>query len=305
MLETSLRVFDAPTFYHAEFLEAAGTRFAADAHYMGQNRYELGRISYILNDTVDKPDTVTVRIFNDNSEQVRTLYWTPGEFGLNRDYWFGDRKGVRSLRRPKPTKPNEPGTSQVLPGDYVLVVGYGDWTDSARITVEADPRLSYSMEDYTVHAEVVDEYLDLFGVLVELNDRMTDVEKLIGHFEDEISANKDTALSDELDSLKTSLNSAKDSLNFMQQWVQYEDDREESVDPPEDLEDIMYDAWGLIETTQGRPDAAAYKAIRRAENHVGKTRDDFNDWLNAEWKPVFEWASGVNFKPVEAVEPVK
>lgn len=305
LLDESLVLFDAPTFYLAEYQQAAGTRFAADAHYKGTNRGERGRIAYVLNDTIEKPDTVTVKVFDVQNEQVRTLYWTPKEFGLNIGSWYGDRKGVRPMWQDKTDKPNEPGTSQVLPGTYTLEISYGDHRDSASITVAADPRLSYTLDDYTAHAEWVDEYLEIYQQMVEVDDRMTETEDLIGQFMKLIKSNIDTTMNDELDSLKSALGDLKDSLHVLQQNVEYEDDRGGYINEPEDVEDIVYSAYNLIETTQGVPDASAREALDRAIHHVTKAKEDFNAWLADEWGPIYEWASSVEYKSYEPIEPVE
>ena len=316
VMEEEARIFDAPTTYLAEYQQAAGTRFAADAHYKGDNRYEMGRISYIINapdslknaeEDADelKPDTVTVKVYNANSELMRNLYWTPKSFGLNRGYWYKDRKGSKYIGMEDSDKPREFGFSSVLPGAYTLVLHYGEQVDSASITVAPDPRLSYTLNDYETHAMWSDEYMTVYKRAVAFDDRMTETEEIIGQFQKYISSNIDTTQKTEMDSLKKSLTALKDSLHEMQQNLSYDDDREGYVDTPDDVEDLLGMASYLISTTQGIPAPSARLAMDRAEKAVSESIQDFNTWLTVEFQPVYDWANSIEFRTVKSVTPLE
>ena len=314
LLDAQAHIFDAPTTYLAEYQQADGTRFAADAHYKGDNRYEAGRISYIINPADkeeaeeektsedEKPDTVTVHIYDESSELVRTLYWTPEEFGFNQGYWYRDRKGSRYIGMKKSESPQEFGFSNALPGSYTLALHYGEASDSARIEVAPDPRLNYSIADFKVHAEWANEYMEIYERAVAFDDRMTETEEVIDQIQGYIKSNIDTTMNSELDSLKKSLSTLKDSLHSMQQNLQYEDDREGYVDTPDDVEDLLGSARYLIETTQGIPAPSARLAMDRASLAVSKSIEEFNAWLTSEFNPVYEWGSSIDFKTIKTVE---
>ncbi|MBS1758563.1 MAG: hypothetical protein JST23_00465 [Bacteroidetes bacterium] len=88
-----------------------------------------------------KTDTVVVKIYNSNNEQIRNLRWGV-DTGFNRTYWGMEEKGYRQAGAPKPMPgAPEPGGNQVLPGTYKLVMSYQKATDSTYITVNDDPRI--------------------------------------------------------------------------------------------------------------------------------------------------------------------
>lgn len=128
LLDAPLAVFDAPDAYQAVYRQAAGTRFAADAMYAGENRPEGAMLTYVVNPeerpaiaaagtngegtngTHDEEmaaearparaanggpnDKVKIEILDSDGAVIRTLEG-PAEPGINRTYWRMRRKGIR------------------------------------------------------------------------------------------------------------------------------------------------------------------------------------------------------------------
>ena len=88
-----------------------------------------------------KQDTLTVKIYNDNNQIVRTLRWAV-DTGYQKKYWDMSEKGFRYPGSPKPTNPNadEPSGEMVLAGKYKAVLQINSHTDSTYIQVKNDPR---------------------------------------------------------------------------------------------------------------------------------------------------------------------
>ena len=149
--------FPAPDAYQAVIQRAHGERFMASGKYAGENRETGGRLSYFINDTREKLDSVTVKISNASGEQIRTLKALP-EKGVNRIIWNLDRKSTAEMtggfggggqgggggRR---AGFFEPSGGPALPGTYKVVFEYGGETSETLIKVNSDPRIEPKLTD--------------------------------------------------------------------------------------------------------------------------------------------------------------
>ena len=101
-----------------------------------------------------KYDSIKIEIFKANGDQIRTLkFKAPKEDGLHRTYWAMNEKGVERPRRGSGgggfgfgggRGSGEPGGSTVLPGEYTVVMSFGDKKDTTTIKVGIDPRVTTS-----------------------------------------------------------------------------------------------------------------------------------------------------------------
>ncbi|MBT8221795.1 MAG: hypothetical protein KJN96_01370, partial [Eudoraea sp.] len=90
-------------------------------------------------------DTVFFKIY-DGDRLIRTLkYKTPEKKGFHRVYWNLDEAGPDRPSRRIRKRTREPGGATVKPGNYKVVVEYGDLTDETSVTVKTDPRINVSL----------------------------------------------------------------------------------------------------------------------------------------------------------------
>ncbi len=182
LLHTPVHVYPAPDAYLAANQQAAGTRFAGNAIYIGENRQRGAMISYsvfrekenkeddpgttgkkkkgkkgktgakeneeaVKQDKKARNDTIFISIYNDKNELIRSLTKKYKGNGLQRLYWHMDEKGVRGPSRKEPRKnAGEPGGVSVLPGTYKVVIRFDGHRDSTMVKVLYDPRLEVSMD---------------------------------------------------------------------------------------------------------------------------------------------------------------
>lgn len=142
--ETKLAVAPIEDAYQVQYMQAFGSRFAADAMYKGENR-EFGAYIYYWNG-VEEKDSVKVkkaaiRIFDEEGDQVRVLKKEYSK-GLNRVVWGLDAKSVKFPGR-KDTENDslETGGLSVMPGLYKVRVELGPYRDSAMVEVKPNPRI--------------------------------------------------------------------------------------------------------------------------------------------------------------------
>ena len=91
-----------------------------------------------------KWDSIYLKVY-DGDRLIRSLKQkTPKETGVHRMRWFMDEAGVSRPSRTIRKQNNEPSGVSVKPGNYKLIMHYGNQTSEEMITVKSDPRLQVS-----------------------------------------------------------------------------------------------------------------------------------------------------------------
>ncbi|MGB3774596.1 MAG: hypothetical protein WA951_05010 [Leeuwenhoekiella sp.] len=162
----ALEVFPPAIAYMPAFQQPTGSRFGADAVFNGTNRDFGAKITYFLNpknsekttenapktseneaemdEAKTKWDSLTVSIY-DNDQLIRTLKQKASDsLGMQTIIWDMDERGSERPSRKLEKSDKEPGGVSVKPGDYKVVIRYGDLEDEEQITVKSDPRLDIS-----------------------------------------------------------------------------------------------------------------------------------------------------------------
>ncbi|WP_281987523.1 VPS10 domain-containing protein [Aquimarina aggregata] len=173
VLKQKLQIFEPPIAYQAAYQQPTGSRFGADAIYNGDNRDYGALISYYLQvekkkkedndkdeekededvntdekeETKVKWDSIRLKVY-DGDRLIRTLKQkTPDSTGFHKITWFMDEKGVDRPSRKVIKQDKEPNGVLVKPGNYKLVMEYGDQTSETSIKVQSDPRLQVSTQN--------------------------------------------------------------------------------------------------------------------------------------------------------------
>ena len=149
---------------------------------MGENREPGALISYYVKDvseTEGKKPKAIVEIYNMDGQHLRTLKHSP-KAGVNRLVWELD---VRAVRYPDDAKPKpeagERGGREVVPGDYLVKVIYGQTRDSVTIKVLKDPRLEISQEEMIAKAALIDRHYDNVAAVTKQVDRLRDASETL------------------------------------------------------------------------------------------------------------------------------
>jgi photosystem II stability/assembly factor-like uncharacterized protein len=151
ILEKPIVCFTAKEAYQAWYKEAQGTRFAANAEFIGENRpYGAGISFYIKEFNASKEtkdstdyaeyDSLQVDIKKPDGQIVRSMK-AACKPGINRFYWDLKRNGVRSPQTPRKAGQQQPAGRKVVPGTYWVCLQYGAHSDSVEVAVLPDPRL--------------------------------------------------------------------------------------------------------------------------------------------------------------------
>lgn len=170
ILNEAIKLFNPPTAYQAAYQQPTGSRFGADAIYNGENR-EYGAIFKYYFQKKEAPkekekmedeneekeedteklegpskDSLYLKLY-DGDRLIRTLKRKlPDSSGIYSWRWFMDEAGVDRPSRNLRDRKNEPGGTQVKPGNYRAELQFMDKISSVSIMVESDPRLSISQK---------------------------------------------------------------------------------------------------------------------------------------------------------------
>ncbi len=209
VMAQKIKVFTPPTAVLANYQQGAGGRFFAQGEYAGQNRRPGAMLSFWVNKPKKKDNKkadgkkadkkkkgtkkdakgkkkmkkkgkqVKLEIFDESGALIRTLKVKPRNNGLNRTYWWLDRKGVRgpSYRNRGRRNRREPGGSSVIPGTYKVRMSYMGQKDSTTIKVIADPRRSEPISVAKAKLETVEKMMKKVAVLTKAVDRMKEAQK--------------------------------------------------------------------------------------------------------------------------------
>ncbi|MFB6257178.1 MAG: WD40/YVTN/BNR-like repeat-containing protein [Flavobacteriales bacterium] len=284
ILNDTLRLYKPPPAYNVHYKRAAGTRFAADAVFQGENRPYGARFTYSLPslDTNEKGKAIKkgmVHILETNGDTVRS-FKTKLDSGMNRFQWRLREDGVRYPNRKKPDKPRYPSGQKVLPGSYKAILCYQDASDSVRVKVHPDPRKDFSMEKAKVRHSLYEEHLEGVRKATKAADRLRKAKKTVQKikgFGDRI----------EKDSLRKRFMGKSDSLlkgidtllgSFKRK------DREGIYRDPELLiAHLRRDAY-YLRSTEGKPGKTQKKVHQRAMDKLRRVLRDVNSFFQGSWK---------------------
>lgn len=228
VLDQPLYAFPAPDAILAIIGESHGYRDGkvGDFLYQGENRAYGSLISYSLKleekitpQKLPLEDQVKITIQNGNGAHIRTLYQMPKN-GVNRINWKLVRDGIRPFSVTAPTKSQAPrGGFSVPPGNYDIIISYGDHKAETMVKVIADPRLDVNETQIATKEEAIKEFLDLQTQLVSRADRIREIEEGFKFLDKKLKDQPNESLQKMLTNFKEQLNKQKLAL-FGKQGLQ-------------------------------------------------------------------------------------
>ncbi len=334
ILEEPFRAFPAPDAYLAEYKSVAGTRFAGDGIYRGENQRSGAMLTLWVKpgelpapeketeamemeeeeeeeETSEKqegedkkarrPKKVNVRVIDAAGDTIRT-FSEEVDTGMVRLYWNLRRDGVafpsRRERKPDADPPTGP---EVLPGDYKLVFTYGDFIDSTVVTVQPDPRLDLSLAD----RKAQDAAYDSFAALVE---------KATAAFKQLREARKtikrvDTALEHAPDSTKKEIaklgKSLQDSLDQLEKQYMEPENQKGIQRNSEDLNSTLYSTYYRLRSSEGEPNQAARVMMEKTRKQTTEILEKVNAFMQHDFAEYRKKVEAVRFSLFEEMEPVE
>jgi photosystem II stability/assembly factor-like uncharacterized protein len=146
------------------YFERKGTEYYAKPVFSAPNPPFGAAINYYLKEKTGKDQPVHLHIYAPTGTKIRSLTGS-GEKGLNRVYW--DLRGEPPFKKIPPMLKEAArwsGTPKgpiMLPGNYKVVLEYGEQKLEKEIPVKKDKNLDYPLEEWKENIKIVQQLKDL------------------------------------------------------------------------------------------------------------------------------------------------
>lgn len=331
IFDKTLAAFPAPDAVLAEYQEAAGTRFAANAIYSGENKPYGAMLTYWVKEgskdknkrkkaqeqnggtaksetekeTADEDkatsDSVRIEIADESGAIIRTLRHLP-ESGMNRLYWELDTKGVRGPTAGEPKKgAQEPGGGSLLPGTYTVFFNYEGVKDSTKVNVLSDPRFEVSRTDLASRKEILDRYQSLTAVATEAVQQLKGASATIGQVLQQMPEEK----TDELKALEKRSRNLQDSLQTIVELINPKEDVQGIFRNPDILSSRLGMLGYYLGTNAGAPTATHQLLITQLEDELMRVVSTVNGFFANEWEDYKQAVNEARLSPFRPYEPLE
>jgi len=297
ILEAPIHVFDAPDAFLAEYRQATGTRFSADAIYAGENRRPGAMLSYIvaLDDSSNQKEKVTVEILDAEQQVIRTFTHQP-DTGLNRIYWDLDRKGFRYPYQPKPKKDeDEPGGMAVMPGKYLVRMTFNGATDTTGVAVFKDPRIPIKAEEMEALNRLREQEMQLISLVTEAMDRLREAQKSITIVSQQIPENDTT-----FKALQYLGKSMKDTISSLMERVTGPEDLQGIVRRPDNVQAKVFQAVRYLGDLYRTPNSTHHLVIAQMHEAIDTYLEEVNAFFTDEWESYKREVEKASLSPFSA-----
>ncbi|MEM6345872.1 MAG: hypothetical protein AAF927_18405 [Bacteroidota bacterium] len=296
VLSEAVKAYPVSDAYIAHTGQAAGTRFAADAIFSGQNRSWGALIPYSVNPAagVDsiKSDTVTCLIYNAADELIRTLKTIP-DTGMNVLRWRLDEKGVRYfMREPRPNAP-EPGGARVMPGTYKVKLSYKGKESETSVKVLFDPRVEIDEASMMAYREMQAEGMEMVQEAGEMMDAIRNARKSIKLINQQLPEGDEEAIKE----LKQLGKAMQDSLSNLENRFRPKPGKGYTSDPTTLSAKLGPIQYGLSMPEPGGPNQTIQRQFEQAKKTFGEVKAAHNDFFENDWKAYREAVEKIELSP--------
>lgn len=163
------------------------------------------------------PSRITMHVLNQSGDTIRTTSGRVDKGQVNTMSWDLRRKnpypveGGFSGRFGRGGQDNNRGREQaagnVLPGDYQIVLVYGDITETKPVKVHYDPRIEVNMADLSAKQAFEDEVLEASQTFAKLSNRVREANDIMDKVKEQIKG-VDKEKTEELKAVMDSMESA-------------------------------------------------------------------------------------------------
>ena len=250
-----------------------------------------------------KKDTVTIKVYNENNEHIRTIR-SGVDTGYNLLGWFMDERGFRNPGSPKP-QPNapEPFGFPVFPGRYKVVVNYDKYSDSAFVNVKDDPRTG-NRNDVKIAIKTL--YTRLKRAAERLNegmDRLTDAEGVAN----KITAQYKGVEGKEADTLRKASAKMLEEIKAIREIVNGKPTEKQGLTRNQSEGAVSGDFSIALNTLVRKittPGVQEETLVSNIEKRIGTTIDRINSFFAEKWKGYRELVEGTKVSLFKDYKPL-
>ncbi|MEW7291456.1 WD40/YVTN/BNR-like repeat-containing protein [Aquimarina sp. 2304DJ70-9] len=318
VLNQKLQLFKPPVGYEAAYQQPTGTRFGGDALYNGENRDQGAHISYYIKveekkkentekekkedieddekeKTKEKWDSIHLKIY-DKDRLIRTLKEkAPDSTGFHKIMWLMDEKGVDNPSRKVEKQDKEPDGVTVKPGQYKLVMQYGDQKSETDIEIMNDPRVQVSQKN-------IDEIYTASKNLEKMTKTAADAVKQLAESKEVASKyQKELQKSDKKlykDQIKLSGDITKKIDSVIALYIGKEDKRQGITRNPEvNVMQRIQTARRYTDSRQNGLTSTENTLIKHAKDDLNDALNKTNEFFDTHWKSYREAIEKSNISP--------
>jgi len=328
LLNQKLELFKPPTAIQAAYQQPTGSRFGGDALYNGENRGFGAKLSYYVKidekkkdeakkdekvkektDTSEKDETkvkwdsLTMKIY-DGDRLIRTLKRkAPDSTRIYKWTWFMDEKGGDRPSRTIRKRTREPGGVGVKPGNYKVVMTFGDQTSEEMITVASDPRLN-------INTSSINEVYTASKELQDLRQTAADaVKQLVESKEIADSYSKQMAKLDKKkykDDIKASKDIVKNIDDVLAIYLGKVDKRQGITRNPEpNVNQRLGNAGFYIGSRQNGLTTTEHTLMQHAKDALNDALQKTNTFFNEKWNPYQTQIENLSLSPFKELKTFK
>ncbi len=156
-VDQALHLFPVPDAYLSFLGEPNGYRSTGNGLFFGENRQQGALLTFYAKEA-NNGKKVSVQVYDDRKQLIRT-FKADIATGMNRINWNLRQAGVSmpSLNRPKKDAP-EPSGHSVIPGQYRIVLTYGDHKSESMLRVKSDPSYTITKDQMQAKAKLIDHH---------------------------------------------------------------------------------------------------------------------------------------------------
>lgn len=309
ILNSKLKVFQPSTAYLAAYQQPSGSRFGADALYNAENRNSGAQIPYFVtidkkestednddksdddeilkhlqddNKNVIKWDSLTMKIY-DGDRLIRTLKQkAPKETGMHKWRWNLTEKGPNHPSRTVSTSKREPSGVKVKPGNYKIVLYFGDQVSESMITVKSDPRLNISTQAINTVYETSKAIEKMTQLAADASKQLAESKAIAEKYQSELKKLDKEKYKSEI---KASKDIVKNIDTLMALFLGKEDKRQGIVRSPKpNISRRIGLANSYVRSRQNGITSTEKTLIKQAEDALKNGLEQTNAFFNDNWK---------------------
>ena len=248
-----------------------------------------------------KKQKMKVEIMDAAGDTIRT-YSMKIDTAMTRFYWNMRHDGVRwPSRRPVKADANTPSGYDALPGAYKMVLTYGDFKDSTKIMVKADPRVEMSIAD----RKAVQKSLKDYNKIVEIANKGW---KQIGEARKTMKR-VDAALANVPDSLKTEVKdlgkAIQDSLSTLEKLYMSPAKQKGIQRNPDELTSKLWPVMRYLRDSDGAPSQSAQILLQNLKKDMNDILDKINGLMATDFKKYQEEVEKVQYSLFKEYKEIK
>ncbi len=328
-LTKTIKVYPTPDAYITANQQASGTRFAGDAIFIGKNRRRGAMITYTVTKPEEKKepstsstskkkkkkaaapvetkkdttkmafDTISFMVYNKSNKLIRTIKTKYKKNGMHRMYWQMDEKGINYPSRKAPKKNSgERGGVRVLPGEYKIVMSFGDQEDSTMVNVKFDPRLDIPVSalegNYKASKEVESQIEVAANAMAQLRDSKKVIDAILKQIKDKGKA---------YDSLRNISKTTKDSINVLMDELVGPKNERQGITAEEfpSIMDYYYKNFMYLGSFNN-PGPTQARVMTQAKNKLLPWLSKTNEFFKTDWPAYQKLVNESDLSPFEEIK---